>query len=147
MFSQVPQSQNPPLAAELVDPEGESLANRRLLATLVALAPVALRVGWWYWRQTRRPGKTDTQAGAPTTVFERTEMKMTKHLLGRWKLKLVTTRWQPMAAPLADRRQGPDWYAGLELLRRARSARSPLSVGSSPTQPARLTTPRARPLR
>ncbi|NNM97890.1 MAG: hypothetical protein HKL89_09850 [Candidatus Dormibacteraeota bacterium] len=101
MLSSAPlQDSNPgPLIAELVDPAETAVAPRRLWALLIAAAPLAARLGWWWWRQSRATEGRQATPGPRAVVFEHTEVRMTKRLLGRWKVRVTSTRWQPGGGP------------------------------------------------
>ncbi|MHB1526282.1 MAG: hypothetical protein ACYCZN_08395 [Candidatus Dormibacteria bacterium] len=89
------ESNHAPLIAELVEPAGHAPSPRQVVALLVAAAPLAARLGWWWWRQTRQTQSHAESARLPPAVFEHTEVRMTKRLLGRWKVRVTSTRWQP----------------------------------------------------
>jgi hypothetical protein len=73
---------------------------RRLAAVAVAITPLLVRVAWWWWNQSRAErGSVEPIMVAPALV-EHTELRLTKRLLGRWKVRVVRTRWQPGAIPL-----------------------------------------------
>jgi hypothetical protein len=70
------------------------------MAVAMAVAPLLVRLAWWWWRQRRVESHAAEPMAAPAMV-EHTELRMTKRLLGRWKVKMVSTRWQSAASPLA----------------------------------------------
>ncbi|MGH7608819.1 MAG: hypothetical protein ACREOD_02580 [Candidatus Dormibacteria bacterium] len=87
-------SQSPPepVLGEIVTTSVRAPARARLAALLLASAPLALRLGFW-WAQSR--GRTTRRAAAyaaPVAV-ERTEVTMVKRTLGRWRVHAVSTRW------------------------------------------------------
>jgi hypothetical protein len=87
-----------PLVAELVAPEAPA---RRLAAVAVAITPLLVRVAWWWWNQSRPERDSVEPIRVAPALVEHTELRMTKRLLGRWKVRVVQTRWQPGALPLA----------------------------------------------
>jgi len=101
MLSSAPlQNSNPgPLVAELVEPAETAPAPRRLWALLIAAAPLAARLAWWWWRQARPAEGRPLAPSSGAVLFERTEVRMTKRLLGRWKVRVTSTRWQPGGGP------------------------------------------------
>lgn len=65
------------------------------MATVVlATAPLAARLGWWWWSQGRHRSLTSYAPfeSAPSAV-EHTEIEMVKRTLGRWRLRVNSTRW------------------------------------------------------
>jgi hypothetical protein len=90
-----------PLIAELVAPDATSVAARRLAAVVVAITPLLVRVAWWWWSQGRAERDSVEPIIVTPALVEHTELRMTKRLLGRWKVRVVSTRWQPGAIPLA----------------------------------------------
>lgn len=101
MLSSAPlQDSNPgPLIAELVEPAQAAPVPRRLWALLIAAAPLAARFGWWWWRQARAAEGRPPAPSPRAVVFEHTEVRMTKRLLGRWKVRVTSTRWEPGGGP------------------------------------------------
>ncbi len=97
MLSSAPlQESNPgPLIAELVEPVENAPSPRRAWALLIAAAPLAARLGWWWWRQARQARSPAESPRLPPAIYEHTEVRMTKRLLGRWKVRVTSTRWQP----------------------------------------------------
>ncbi len=136
-----------PLLGEVVAPSSH-LTRTGATAVLVAIAPVAARLGWWWWTEgRRRHGGRDQETGpAVAATVERTEVEMVRHRLGRWRVRVVSTRWQPptaagfaSVAPAAPRahRPGPLWrLTTLALEGGARPAseapRLPPTPGSAP---------------
>ncbi|MHB1940030.1 MAG: hypothetical protein ACYCS9_04305 [Candidatus Dormibacteria bacterium] len=112
----------PPLRAELV--ESRRPRPRATGAVLVAALPLLARLAVW-WLSRPRPGSGPAWA-APASQVERTEMWVTRRWPGRWKLRVVSTRW--MVAPPAPRRgrAAPPW---LRLLARS----GPRPTGGPPS--------------
>jgi len=101
MLSSAPlqDSNSGPLIAELVPPAERTPAPRRGWALLIAAAPLAARLTWWWWRHRRVAGRLAPTAHSSPALFELTEVRMTKRLLGRWKVRVISTRYQPGAGP------------------------------------------------
>ena len=139
------ESNRGPLIAELVEPADSAPSTRRAWALLIAAAPLAARLGWWWWRQARAAEQTSHSAPLPPAVFEHTEVRMTKRLLGRWKVRVTSTRWQPSvgADPVAPRPHlsiaRPLQLARLLLLGFGRLPAAPTLSAGRPT--AKLTSP------
>lgn len=96
-----------PILGEIVG--RDPVPARRLGAMALALAPLVIRL-WLWWRGRRRGQRpaTDSVRG----VFEHTDLRLSKRPLGRWKLRVVTTRWSadPIASagpPVARRGDSP----------------------------------------
>ena len=111
---------NPPLRAELV--ESRRARPRAAGALVVAALPLLARLAVW-WLSRPRAGSAPSSS-YPAEV-ERTEMWMTKRPLGRWKLRVVRTRWSaPPPAPRGPRAAAPLWLRVLARSR-GRPGRSP----------------------
>ena len=112
----------PPIRAELV--ESRRARPRAAGAVLVAALPLLARLAVWWLSRPR--ADTGPPRGAPASQVERTEMWVTRRWPGRWKLRVVSTRW--MAAPPTPQRgrTAPPW---LRLVARSgpRSAARPAS--------------------
>jgi hypothetical protein len=83
-----------PIRGEIV--ESDPFPARRLGAMALALAPLLIRL--WLWRRGRQQGEP-LAADPGRGVFEHTDLRLSKRPLGRWKLRVVTTRWT--AEPIA----------------------------------------------
>jgi hypothetical protein len=89
-----------PLVAELMGREPRSLARAHVATALLAMAPLAARLGWWWWTHGRHRTLVAyaPSESAPAAV-EHTEIEMVKRTLGRWRVRVVTTRSVTPVAP------------------------------------------------
>jgi len=118
-----------------------------MATVLLATAPLAARLGWWWWSQGRHRTMTARAPSEPTpAAVEHTEVEMVKRSLGRWRVRVVTTRWvvQPAAvlslAPAA--RSHTSWLG--PVLRLTGVALEANSLKAPPVLP-RLPAPPGRP--
>jgi len=84
-----------PIRAELVPAGPKPVSGRQVTALLLAAAPLVIRAAWWWRSQPRRARPSGGGAAAEWGSWEHTELRMTKRLLGRWKVRVVSTRWHP----------------------------------------------------
>ncbi|MGC1183745.1 MAG: hypothetical protein WBA31_01155 [Candidatus Dormiibacterota bacterium] len=138
-----------PLIAELVDPAPRQLTGARVATLLLAAAPIAARLGWWWWNQARRrPLPTSSTASALPAAIERTEIEMVQRTLGRWRLRVTSTRWQ-VPTVTATPRESPvrlrtAWLGPtVRLTRAALAANSRQAASQVPRLPASSARPRA----
>jgi len=83
-----------PVVAELVGPGPRPLTGARVATALLATAPLAARLGWWWWSQGRHRTLTASAPFEPApAAVEHTEIEMVKRTLGRWRLRVSSTRW------------------------------------------------------
>lgn len=100
-------SQDGPIRGEIVG--SGPIPRLRLGATALALAPLLVRLMLWWWgRERSHPVATPPGAG----VVEHTDLRLSKRPLGRWKLRVVTTRWiagpvEAMSGPESSRAGSP----------------------------------------
>ncbi|HUY24062.1 MAG TPA: hypothetical protein VMV09_02005 [Candidatus Saccharimonadales bacterium] len=91
-----------PLIAELVEPAPRPDPRAGLVTVLLAAAPLAARAAWWWWSHSRRRTLTVSARPAPEpAAVERTEIEMVRKTLGRWRIRVVDTRWSVPPAPVA----------------------------------------------
>ncbi|MGA7088732.1 MAG: hypothetical protein WA695_03440 [Candidatus Dormiibacterota bacterium] len=91
-----------PLIAELVEPAPRPDPRTGLVTLLCAAAPLAARAAWWWWSHSRRRTLTVSARPAPEpAAVERTEIEMVRKTLGRWRIRVVDTRWSVPTAPTA----------------------------------------------
>jgi hypothetical protein len=71
-----------------------------MATALLATAPLAARLGWWWWSQGRHRTLTAYAPfeSAPSAV-EHTEIEMVKRTLGRWRVRVDSTRWVVPTGP------------------------------------------------
>ncbi|MFZ0994560.1 MAG: hypothetical protein WAO09_01070 [Candidatus Dormiibacterota bacterium] len=141
---------NSPLIGELVERSPRSDPRAGLVALLVAAAPLAARAAWWWWNHGRRRTLTVSarQAAVPAAI-ERTEIEMVRKSLGRWRIRVVDTRWSVPSAPVTP--AATDYSPPSPGLLRAALRLSALALqpGSQPRlsnrrEVARLVGPRSR---
>lgn len=85
-----------PVPGEIVSSEAAPLGARRLGALVLAGLPLLMRVAWWWWAR-RTVANPQTQEGGG--LWEHTDLRLTKRPLGRWKVRVVTTRWTATSTP------------------------------------------------
>ena len=124
-----------PIRGEIV--EASPSPTRRVTAIAIALAPLLIRLALW-WRERSRRLELPSRAGP--RLIERTDLRLSKRPLGRWKLRVVTTRWVPDEAPEQARRAERGFTSPvlgrLTLLALDRLSRS--GAQSGPLAPPRL---------
>lgn len=84
-----------------------------MATVLLATAPLAARLGWWWWSQGRqRPLSTYVSSQPVPTEVEHTEIEMVKKTLGRWRVRVVSTHWTVPGVPSPSARTGSRHRAG-----------------------------------
>lgn len=130
-----------PIRAELV-PAGRERPPA-LVPVILALAPLVARLAYWWLSRPRSPVATGRAwTGAPA-LWEHTEVRMTKRLLGRWRIRVTSTRWSgpaPAGRPGKGARRPRTWgplVGGLlqARLREGVPARPLLPEGEGPFLP------------
>lgn len=136
-----------PIVAELVEVSPRPLDRARVATLLLASAPVAARLGWWWWSRSRRrsvPVYAPTDQ-APAAV-EHTEVEMVRRTMGRWRVRVVNTRWvlpvSPAVSTFSTRPPRTSWLG--PVLRLTGAALEAHPRRSAPTVP-RLPAPPSRP--
>lgn len=123
--------------AELVESTPSSLPKGRIVAIVLGTAPIVARIGWWWWNQGRQRTLTALSPVVPVAAIERTEVEMVRRTLGRWRVRVVSTRWAipptpVLATSVVPSARGPRWLVpvlritALALEHNSRSAAAPL---------------------
>jgi len=129
------------VVAEVVGPAARPLTRGRLAAVLLTSAPLAARLAWWWWLRGRERRLGVLTTSRPLVVgMERTEVEMVRRSLGRWRLRVVSTRWlAPDASPGAPRgstSRRSTWLApAIRLSGLALDAKPRLSTSPEPRLP------------
>lgn len=136
-----------PLVAELVSPSHRPVTRARVATVLLAAAPVAARLGWWWWSQGRHRTVTAFTPSEPApAAVEHTEVEMVKRTLGRWRVRVVSTRWVvPAAATLSARPPGRRRASWLGPALRLTGAALEANSRKAPVELPRLPAPPNRP--
>lgn len=79
-----------PVPGEIVSSDAVPLRARRLGALVLAGLPLLMRLAWWWWGRSR---VVTPETREPNGLWEHTDLRLTKRPLGRWKVRVVTTRW------------------------------------------------------
>ncbi|MGH7640873.1 MAG: hypothetical protein ACREOL_08215 [Candidatus Dormibacteria bacterium] len=102
---------------EIVGQVAAHVTRAQVTAALLATAPVAVRLGWWWWKRGAGPRTEPLDVRPPpTSTLEHTEVELVRRSLGRWRVRVVNTRWQLSATTVVSPprpRQRPVWLTPL----------------------------------
>jgi hypothetical protein len=101
IWYQLKNAPSSPLIGELVESPPRPDPRAGFAAVLLAAAPLAARAAWWWWSHSRRRTLSASARPAPEpAAIERTEIEMVRKTLGRWRIRVVDTRWSVPSAPV-----------------------------------------------